>query len=72
MQDIKITTCRTCYPPGSDAIISFSFGIEPDIDIIILFIEKPEVADRAGIDKEIFYIRYPQVFIPIRKAYLMQ
>ena len=72
MQDIKITTCRTCYPPGSDAIIPLSFGVELDIDIIILLIEEPEVADRAGIDKEVFYVRYSQVFTTFDKAYLMQ
>ena len=72
MQDIKIATCRTRYPPGGDAIIPFSFGVELDIDIIILLIEESKVADCAWINKEVFYIRYPQVFIPIRKAYLMQ
>ena len=63
MQDIKITSLRTGHPPGCNAILTFSCGVQPDIDIAILLIEKTQVADRSGIDIQVFDI--PQFQIPI-------
>ncbi len=63
MQDVKITTLRTGNPPGRNTILTFAGGIQPDIDIAILVIEKTQVADRTGIDIQVFDI--PQFEIPI-------